>query len=69
MPLLLGEVDGHELDDQGVIFDSRHTSGEMVVFQPNTRIGRPVIFGEVGGCMHPGRKMCLVYHATEGVRP
>jgi hypothetical protein len=61
------EVDEQEQYDQGIILDPWHATGEAIVFQPNTRIGCLVLFGDVGGCVHPGGKYCLLDHAPEGM--
>lgn len=64
-PCPLYEVNGQELDDQGIVLGSFHMAGEAVVFQPNTRVGHPVVFGDVHGCTHPGGELCLSDHVSK----
>jgi hypothetical protein len=37
-PRFFREVDGEELDDEVVIFDSRHATCEAVIFLPYARV-------------------------------
>jgi hypothetical protein len=62
-PLPFREIDGHRLDNQGIILDSYHVAGKVIVFQPNTEIGGPVVFGNVGWCTPSQKSMPYRSHS------
>jgi hypothetical protein len=65
----VGQVDGEELDDEKVIICPAYPAREMVVFQPNARIGFAIILDDVVGHMKMLREANAVHVASKRFRP
>lgn len=62
-------MNGEELDDELIIFDSRDATSEAIIFQPYVKVRTAVVLDNVGWCPHLRRKLCIVVCAPEGVWP
>jgi hypothetical protein len=68
-PRPLRKVNGEELDDEVVILDSCHGVSKAIILQPNARIRRPIVLGNVCWCPYLCRELHLLYYASEDLWP
>jgi hypothetical protein len=68
-PGRVGQVNGEELDDEGVIIHPACPARKMVVNQPNAGIGFSVVFDDVIWCPKSFWETSIMHFAPEHLRP